>query len=288
VSDNIISNARKFLRSNIDSSRVNGNRKSSPVFLYLPLTSPHTPILPSVRFQKKSSLGGYGDYVMQTDDAVGQVIAELKSLGALDDSMVIFTSDNGFSRSAVYEKKNAFRFPHHPSGIFRGEKADIYEGGHRVPLVVQWPKLVAPATKNYDPVSLTDMFATFSDIVNDGGGFVRRALHGEDSFSLLPLLLQHPQSTGREAATILSSPPSLSVSPSVYERNNLVVHSYHGCFAIREKNYLLAFVGGSGGEHPPHCLFVCMRTYIDHHTHKHMYMPPSFILRVDEAEGRGG
>jgi hypothetical protein len=205
VSNTILHNARDFLRSNINSSsRV--DLDLAPVFLFLSLTSPHTPILPSSDFQKKSSLGPYGDYVMQTDDAVGQIITELKNLNAYENSLVIFTSDNGFSRDVFTSKKNKFLFPHKPSGIYRGEKADIYEGGHRVPLVVQWPAVIAPQTTNADPVSLTDLFATFADIVNvvrgqqgqrqggkgGGGGHiaVRRPLHGEDSFSLLPLFLQ--------------------------------------------------------------------------------------------------
>ena len=204
------------------------------------------------------------------------MVAELASLGVLHNTLIVFTSDNGFSRGALSVKKNAFRYPHSPSGIFRGEKADIYEGGHRVPLVVQWPARIQPRSVNHDPVSLTDFYATFSDLVQQqqqqgragtgaqtGGVFVRRELHGEDSFSLLPLLLRktgseqsgssstHQLSTLSSTSTVpssTSSASSASASASVYNRSHLVVHSYRGSFAIREGNYLLAFVGGSGGK----------------------------------------
>jgi hypothetical protein len=257
VSNTIIQNAIHFLRSNIMKSATENNgekaQHSSPVFLFVSLTSPHTPILPSPEFQGQSSLGPYGDYVMQADDTVGQIMLELKRLNVYDNTLVIFTSDNGFSRDVEASDKNKFRFPHFPSGRYRGMKADIYEGGHRVPLVVQWPARIVPNSVNNDPVSLTDLFATFADIVKEGE-LEKKSGHGEDSYSLLPLLLgnQVGSKSGHDDLSVALSPQkkqNIKRKSLMYQRTHLVVHSYHGKFAIRERHYILAFVGGSGGEY---------------------------------------
>lgn len=109
-------------------------RDGKPFFLYLPLASPHTPVLPTQEWQGKSGLGDYADFVMQTDAAIGEVIALLDKQGLAENTLVIVTSDNGFAPPGDPQRvvRNA---GHHPSGQFRGSKADIWEGGHRVPLI---------------------------------------------------------------------------------------------------------------------------------------------------------
>lgn len=227
VSDNLVKKAKDFLVTNL-------NAKREPLFLFLSLTSPHTPIVPSPQFQGKSSLGPYGDFVMQTDDVVGQIITTLKQLAALDNTLLIFTSDNGFSRGALSNPANAFRQPHEPSGIFRGGKGDIFEGGHRIPFVAHWPSRIQPNTINKTPISLVDLFATFLDITKQPVLSLKN--HGEDSdFSLLPLFVGKTPNNGNNTV-------------SDWKPKQFIVHSMKGYFAIREGKYLLALCSGSGGK----------------------------------------
>ena len=108
-----------------------------PFFLYFPLPAPHTPILPTPEFQGKSGTNAYGDFCLQVDDVVGRIMDRLERHGIADDTIVIFTSDNGCSPQADFPE--LAELGHHPSYVFRGHKADIYEGGHRVPLLIRWP-----------------------------------------------------------------------------------------------------------------------------------------------------
>lgn len=117
-------------------------KAGKPFFLYLPLSSPHTPIVPSKEWKGRSGLGDYGDFVMETDWAVGEVLASLNKAGVADDTLVVFTSDNGCSPAAdtaALEKQG-----HFASTGFRGYKADVWDGGHRVPFLVRWPGVVNP------------------------------------------------------------------------------------------------------------------------------------------------
>jgi arylsulfatase A len=228
VSDTLVNKAKDLLSTHI-------HPDSPPLFLFLSLTSPHTPIVPSPAFQGRSSLGPYGDYVMQTDDVVGQVVASLTQLNALENTLLIFTSDNGFSNGALSNPLNKFRHPHSPSGIFRGIKADIYEGGHRIPFVVHWPARIQPNTINKTPISLVNLFATFLDITHQA--VVPQKDYGEDSdTSLLPLFVEKHSSSSSSAQE--SSP----IIPKQF-----IVHSMKGCFAIRGGKHLLALCSGSGG-----------------------------------------
>jgi arylsulfatase A len=222
VLPHLVDRSQKILNEQLGDS----DGRKHPLFLFLSLTSPHTPVVPNSQFLNQSRLGWYGDFVMQTDAAVGSVIATLTSLRALHNTLVIFTSDNGFTNAGYMRGPRVDFSIHKPSGIFRGSKADIYEGGHRIPLVMQWPAIIKPSSTVDETVSLADLFATFADIASVS----LLPGEGEDSYSLLPLLV------GKN---------------DQFARNHTVVHSFYGKFAIREGRWLLAFCPGSGGwTHP--------------------------------------
>ena len=204
-----------------------------PFFLYLPLTSPHTPIVPTKEWQGKSGIGNFGDFVMQTDWALGQVMDALETAGIAENTLLIFTSDNGCSPAA--DVKGLEKKGHFPSGEFRGYKADIWEGGHHIPFIARWPGVTKPGSSCGRLVCLTDLMATCAEILavklpDDAG---------EDSFSILPLLLGKDQSS----------------------RESIVHHSIKGMFALREAKHKMIFCAGSGGwsengaDHSPQQLY---------------------------------
>ena len=193
----------------------------SPFFLYLALPSPHTPILPTEEWKGKSDLNPYGDFMMMIDAYMGQLTEVIRQAGIEDNTMVIFTSDNGCSPAAKIDEMLAKG--HSPNGILRGHKADIFEGGHRVPFIVKWPNKIKPASKSDKTICTTDLLATCADIV----GVDLADDEGEDSFSFLPLL---------------TNPASMD-----YLREATVHHSINGSFAIRKDNWKMIFCPGSGG-----------------------------------------
>ncbi len=157
-------------------------KTDQPFFLYLPLNSPHTPIVPSKEWQGKSGLGNYGDFVMQTDWAVGQILAAIDQAGVGNNTLVIMTSDNGCSPAARIPDLQAKG--HFPNGDFRGMKADIFDGGHRVPFLVRWPEQVKPGSRSAQTICLTDFMATCADIL----GTKLPDTTGVDSVSILSAL----------------------------------------------------------------------------------------------------
>lgn len=190
-----------------------------PFFLYVPLTSPHTPILPTDEWRGKSGLGDYGDFVMQTDAAVGEILAALDRHDLANNTLVILTSDNGCSPAAGTAKLEVAG--HFASGPSRGYKADVWEGGHRVPFIARWPGVVKPASKSKQTICLSDLTATCSELL----GVKLPDNAAEDSVSFLSLL------RGEDRPV----------------RESVVHHSVYGCFAIREGDWKLAFCSGSGG-----------------------------------------
>lgn len=197
----------------------------SPFFLYFPLPAPHTPILPTKEFQGKSGTNPYGDFVLMCDDVVGQVMKKLEEKNIVENTILIFTSDNGCSPEANYEE--LAQFGHNPSYVFRGHKADIYEGGHRIPLIVRWPKEIKSGRISDEPVCLVDLMATLADIV----GIELPDNAGEDSVSNLRLW------KGQEYSKPL--------------REAVVHHSVNGSFSIRKGNWKLEMCPGSGGWSDP-------------------------------------
>lgn len=198
--------------------RERAKAPQQPFFLYFPLTGPHTPWLPGEPFVGRSKAGTYGDFTVQVDDVLGQVLRTLEETGQASNTLVIFTSDNG----ADWKIEDRERYAHLANGTWRGEKADIWEGGHRVPFLARWPGQIPAGAVRRDIACLTDMLASVAAIV--GKPLPRDA--GEDSFNQLPALL------GTAKAPV---------------RTDVVHHSMDGYFAIREGDWKLTLGLGSGG-----------------------------------------
>jgi len=198
-------------------------KTQTPFFLYLALNSPHTPIVPSAEWQGKSCLGKYGDFVMETDWALGQVMKALDKAGIADNTLIIFTSDNGCAPYIGVKELEAKG--HFPSANFRGYKSDIWDGGHRIPFIVRWPGVTKPGSACGQLTCLTDLMATCADILS--ANLPDNA--GEDSVSILPLL------KGQDRPV----------------REAVVHHSINGMFALRQGNTKLIFGAGSGGWSKP-------------------------------------
>lgn len=157
-------------------------KEGRPFLLYLPLTTPHEPLAVNQPWQGKSGLNVYADFVMETDAMVGRLLDTLDETDLTKDTLVIFTSDNG---KAIYTgAKELEEMGHFSSGPFRGYKASVYEGGHRIPFIVRWPGVVPRGSVCSQLVHQADVFATLADILQ----ISIPPQAGEDSFSLLPLL----------------------------------------------------------------------------------------------------
>lgn len=155
--------------------------QQQPFFLYVALTGPHTPWLPGEEFGGKGSAGLYSEFVAHVDDVVGRVLTALDDAGAADETLVLFTSDNG----PVWYDRDEQRFGHASVGPLRGMKGDAWDGGHRVPFIVRWPGQVEPGSTSDALVGFVDLFATLADVV----GAPVPADAAEDSVSFLPVLL---------------------------------------------------------------------------------------------------
>ena len=162
-------------------TRQHAKAPAQPMFVYLALAAPHTPWLPTGRFRKASGSNLYSDFVAQVDDAVGQVLAALDKLHLRENTLVIFSSDNG----PVWYPQDDERFGHRSVGPLRGMKGDAWEGGHRMPFIARWPGRIEPGATSDELICFTDMMATFAEIV----GAKLPAGAGEDSLSILPVLL---------------------------------------------------------------------------------------------------
>lgn len=139
------------------------NNKKAPFFLYLPLTAPHTPWLPKPEFVGKSKAGEYGDFTMQVDALVGQVVAYLKEKNLLENTIVFFSSDNG----PVWFHEDIEKFEHESVGVLRGMKGDLWEGGSRIPFIARYPAKFGKGKASTQLIGFTDMMATLADVVGD-------------------------------------------------------------------------------------------------------------------------
>ena len=200
------------------------NKDGKPFFLYVPLGSPHTPILPTKEWQGKSGMGDYADFVMQTDATVGAIINALEANNLSENTLVIFSSDNGTSKAAKISK--LAEHGHLVSAGYRGSKADLWDGGHRVPFIVKWPKMVEPNSTSKELICLTDMFATFSEITD------------------APM----PSQAGEDSVSFLSALKGDEIKST---RVGVIHHSISGHFAYRLGEWKLLLSKGSGGWSSP-------------------------------------
>lgn len=213
VMPNLTRRACDFVRSHQD----------HPFFLYLPLPAPHTPILPTPEFQGKSGTNAYGDFCLMVDDVVGQVMETVRACGLEENTIIIFTSDNGCSPMADFDELAACG--HHPSYVYRGHKADIYEGGHRIPLIIRWPESMPKGAVCDETVCLSDLLATLAEI------------HGEAL----------PDNAGEDSVSNLC----LWKGENKPVREATVHHSINGSFSIRQGQWKLELCPGSGGWSAP-------------------------------------
>ena len=199
-------------------------KADQPYFLYLPLPAPHTPILPTEEFRGKSGIGEYGGFVLMVDAMVGKVLQAVKESGEDGNTIVVFTMDNGCSPAAGIKEMEAQG--HRPNSIYRGHKADLFDGGHRIPCILRWPEGTKPHEVR-QTVCLTDFYATFAAI----NGYKLMDSEGEDSYNLLPAIVSETEIDPIREAT--------------------VHHSIDGQFTIRQGDWKLLLSASSGGWSAP-------------------------------------
>jgi arylsulfatase A len=211
----------------------------SPFMLYFPLTAPHKPVMPHSRFEGVTDLGPYGDFVVQVDWTVGQVLDAIDDAGIADNTVVILTSDNG---SFMYRLTDAnepdhvadetvqafYEGNHTANGPWRGTKADIWEAGHRVPFFARWPGKIAAGSTSDEPICHVDFFATAARLA--GTELPAPTTAAPDSFDLTPLFFGTPEK---------------------FKRAPVIHHSGGAMFAIREGDWKLILGNGSGGRQLP-------------------------------------
>ncbi|MFK7735360.1 MAG: arylsulfatase [Pirellulaceae bacterium] len=240
---------------NVIEKHKSGN-DDKPLFLYLALPSPHTPWLPLKEFRGKSGAGMYGDFVLQVDEGVGRILDTLKNAGIEEDTLVLFSSDNG----PVWYEKDIEKFGHKAVGELRGMKFSSWEGGHRMPFLARWPRRIAQGRVCRQPVVFSDVFATFAELLEANDLPEETA---EDSVSFLPWLVEtdklptkrppiiHDRLTIRDGQWKLILPkkrkkPNRDATAELYhlktdlaEQTNLI--SKHPEIAERLRQQLLAF-----------------------------------------------
>lgn len=195
-------------------------KSNRPFFLYMPLTSPHTPWMADSAFVGRYNVGDYGAFIAHTDDVVGQICQKVRELGLDEQTLICFSSDNG----APWRLDEIEKWGHNPNEGRRGQKGDIYDGGHHVPFIIQWPGAVEPRQCN-TPVSLIDVLATYAELT----GYSLNQGEAPDSQSFLPLL------RGGDS----------------YERDHIVYQSSDGFLGIRQGDWKLIESLGSGGFSAP-------------------------------------
>lgn len=216
VLPNLIDRACRYVKEKAPSDQ--------PYFLYLPLPAPHTPILPTKEFRGKSGMGDYADFVLMVDAMVGRVLEAVKESGEEENTIVVFTTDNGCSPAAGINELIARG--HYPNSIYRGHKADLFDGGHRVPCILRWPCGAKPHHVD-QTICLTDFYATFAAL----NGYALKDTEGEDSYNLMPAIRSVSQVSAIREAT--------------------VHHSIDGQFTIRKGDWKLLLSPSSGGWSDP-------------------------------------
>lgn len=211
VLPNIVKKSISFIKENAN--------KEAPFFMYVPLPSPHNPVLPIAPWKGKSDIKSpYADFVIMIDDLMGTIFETLKAQGIDENTMVIFTSDNGFA--TTNDLKTLIKEKHSPSYVYSGYKGSYLEGGHRVPFLVKWPEKIKPNSVSDATICTTDFIATCADIVD----YKFKDNEAEDSFSMMPLL----------------------TNQGTYLRDATIHHDKYGVFAIRKGDWKLIVSPNSG------------------------------------------
>ena len=206
-----------FVQKSISFIKENAG-SDKPFFLYLPLPAPHNPILPIAPWKGKSNINPYADFVVMIDDLMGQIFKTIQEAGIEENTLVIFTSDNGCAASANFSVLKAHG--HNPSYIYSGAKGSYLEGGHRVPFLVKWPQKIKANSVCDETVCTTDFMATCADML----GYKLKDNEAEDSYSMMPLFYQKKG----------------------YKREATIHHSKTGIFAIRKGDWKLIVSPNSG------------------------------------------
>ena len=210
---------------------IEEQKADEPFFAYLAFNSPHYPIVPNKEFHGKSQAGFYGDFMIETDTMVGKVTAALERKGLLENTIVIFTADNG-AENLGFDRLE--KFNHWSSGEFRGLKRDIYEGGHRVPFIVSWPGKIKEGSHSAEVVSQVDFAATFAKIT----GYKLNNKEAIDSYNLLPVL------TGKEYQKPLRTATVQNTSKDKYALRQgdwVYLNTSSGAAQKEKKEYLEHF-----------------------------------------------
>ena len=192
-------------------AKKNGN----PFFLYLPLAAPHTPWVPKSNYNRVSNAGQYGEFVTMVDDQVGNLLEHLKNLGLEEDTIIVFTSDNG----PYWKQPYIDEFNHRAAGELRGMKGDIYDGGHRIPHIVKWPRKIKPGTTNNSLNTLASFYSTVADLL-------KLKVSSSDSYSIFSELINDVKTE---------------------EDRSIIHHSSEGHFSIRNGDWKMIEKLGSGG-----------------------------------------
>lgn len=201
--DKIVEEGVSFITNQVKSN------PQKPFMLYLPLTGPHTPWMPSDNFKGTSEPGTYGDFISQIDHVVYQITETLKSLNIEDNTLLIFSSDNG----AHWSEEDVQNYAHHSNWDRRGQKGDIWDGGHHIPLFVKWPDKIKNAATYTHTVSLIDIIATLADIT----GQQINKKYAEDSFSFYKILNGNYQEPVRENLIYISAGGQLAIKKNEWK-----------------------------------------------------------------------
>jgi len=195
--DVIVDEGVNFIRNQVK------NDPQNPFMLYLALTGPHTPWVPSDNYKGTSDMGTYGDFISQVDGVVKHITETLKSIGAYENTLLIFASDNG----APWTENDIQCYAHQSNWGRRGQKGDIWDGGHHIPLFVTWPaKIKKPSSYQYT-VSLIDIFSTLSEMT----GVKLKQNSAEDSFSFYDVIRGDNKHPSRENIIYISSANKLAI-----------------------------------------------------------------------------
>lgn len=212
-------------------SWITKQKKDQPFFAYIAFNSPHYPIVPNKEYHGKSRAGFYGDFIVETDTMIGQVMDTLHQHQFSENTLVLFTSDNGAENLAFERLKE---FQHWSSGSHRGVKRDLYEGGHRVPFIVQWPRKIQKGSQSTEVISQVDLAATLASIV----GYKLKEDEAIDSYDFLPVL------TGREHSRPLRIATVQNTSPTKYALRQddwVLITSSSGAAQKEKTDYLKHF-----------------------------------------------